>query len=60
MTDDGTRVGYEHLLLSTGSDAERLLFSGVDLDRVNVLHNLVDVSAPTAVIDGVGVMGSTI
>jgi 3-phenylpropionate/trans-cinnamate dioxygenase ferredoxin reductase component len=42
QTDDGTRIGYDRLLLSTGSDAERLLFSGADLDRVHVLHNLVD------------------
>jgi 3-phenylpropionate/trans-cinnamate dioxygenase ferredoxin reductase subunit len=41
-TEDGARLEFDQLLLATGSDAERLLFAGADLECVHVLHNLED------------------
>jgi 3-phenylpropionate/trans-cinnamate dioxygenase ferredoxin reductase component len=49
--DDGTRVGYARLLLTTGSSPRRLPIPGADLDGVHYLRTVSDSNAIRAVID---------
>src|SRR5215472_2825418 len=49
--DDGTRVGYARLLLTTGSSPRRLPIPGADLDGVHYLRTVTDSNAIRAVID---------
>jgi 3-phenylpropionate/trans-cinnamate dioxygenase ferredoxin reductase subunit len=45
VTDDGTALAYDRLLLCTGSEARRLIAPGVDLDGVFYLRTIDEVEA---------------
>ncbi|WP_270374023.1 NAD(P)/FAD-dependent oxidoreductase [Marinicauda sp. Alg238-R41] len=42
LTDDGSRIAYDHLILATGGQARRLPLPGADLPGVYVLRNLAE------------------
>ena len=50
VTADGERIGYDRLLLATGSSPRRLPVDGVDLDGVHTLRTLEDGTAVKAAI----------
>ena len=62
---DGTRLGYDRLLISTGADASRLPIPGADLPHVHTLRSLADSraliraagQARSALIVGAGFIG---
>ena len=57
VTADGERIGYDRLLLATGSRPRRLGVDGVDLDGVHTLRTLED---STAVRDAIAAGGPVV
>ena len=45
ITEDGDRLGFDHLILATGGEARRLPIPGADLPGVFVLRNLAEADA---------------
>jgi len=68
VLDDGERIGYDRLLLSTGAAARRLRVPGAHLDGVHYLRSLADAddlraalrSATSVVVVGGGWIGSEV
>jgi 3-phenylpropionate/trans-cinnamate dioxygenase ferredoxin reductase subunit len=68
VLDDGERIGYDRLLLSTGAAARRLRVPGADLDGVRYLRSLADAddlraglrSATSVAVVGGGWIGSEV
>ena len=48
ITQDGDRLGFDHLILATGGQARRLPIAGADLEGVHVLRNLAEADALSA------------
>ncbi len=48
LTEDGERIGYEHLILATGGRARRIPLPGADLPGVYVLRTLAEADALSA------------
>jgi 3-phenylpropionate/trans-cinnamate dioxygenase ferredoxin reductase subunit len=68
VLDNGERIGYDRLLLSTGAAARRLRAPGADLDGVHHLRSLADAgelraalrSATSVAVVGAGWIGSEV
>lgn len=48
LTEDGERIGYDHLILATGGRARRIPLPGADLPGVYVLRTLAEADALSA------------
>ncbi len=51
ITQDGDRLGFDHLILATGGEARRLDLPGADLPGVHVLRNLAEANALSAALE---------
>lgn len=51
ITQDGDRLGFDHLILATGGQARRLPIPGADLPGVHVLRNLAEADVLSAALE---------